>query len=59
MIKEIHYEYAGFKYRFWWIGDHWVAEPMPGQHHAAYKDKHRRAAIEQWQSEGCPGRCDE
>jgi hypothetical protein len=41
------WEYAGFWYVIQRAADGSVtAEPEPGQHRAAYKDKHRRAAIE-------------
>ena len=41
-------EYAGFTYEISREGEIIYAIPTPGQHRAAYKEKHRRAAIEAW-----------
>ena len=40
------YEYAGFRYTIDTSGEWPVATPLPGQHPAAAKEKHRRAAVE-------------
>jgi hypothetical protein len=47
------YEYAGFRYTIEQRkGDDWLkAYPLPGQHPAANKDKHRRAAVEMFKQE--------
>ena len=42
------YEYAGFKYIPVHKGNGIVMEPVPGQHKAAYKEKHRQAALQQY-----------
>ena len=45
------HEYAGFTY---YIRGDWpdlTAVPLPGQHPAAAKDKHRRAAVETFKQE--------
>lgn len=44
----VQYEYAGFEYQITKTSDRpdWQAVPLLGQHRAANKDKHRRAAIE-------------
>lgn len=41
-------EYAGFKYEIWHEGTHSSCSALPGQHLAAYKTKHLRAALEQY-----------
>lgn len=47
-----YYEYAGFLYNIVIQEDgRLVADPIPGQHSAASKDKHRRAALEQYLSD--------
>lgn len=48
MNNQIVYEYAGFQYSITNIADRPIAIPVPGQHPAAYKEKHRRAAVECW-----------
>lgn len=40
------YEYAGFRYNIVETGRSITATPCPGQHPAANKEKHRRAAVE-------------
>ena len=47
------HEYAGFHYTIdQREGDEWVkAYPHPGQHQAAWKDKHRRAAVDTFKQE--------
>jgi hypothetical protein len=52
MPTEPRWEYAGF----WYIirrepDGRLVAEPEPGQHPAAAKDKHRRAAVETYEEQ--------
>lgn len=47
-------EYAGFYYTITLVDGFFYAEPKPGQHKAAGKDKHRRAAIEQFLEERVP-----
>ena len=42
------YEYAGFMYDITGEGSAVAAIPLPGQHPAANKEKHRMAAIECW-----------
>jgi hypothetical protein len=51
MISVIH-EYAGFRYFMEYENGLAVrATPCPGQHPAANKEKHRRAALETYQQE--------
>lgn len=47
------YEYAGFRYliRIDALGKAIRATPLSGQHSAAAKDKHCRAAVEQYNRE--------
>ena len=40
------WEYAGFWYIIRRVDGHLSAEPEPGQHRAAGKEKHRRAAVD-------------
>lgn len=43
------YEYAGFIYEMNQDDNgRWIARPLDGQHPAASKNKHRRAAVECW-----------
>lgn len=44
-------EYAGFQYLIEEIDGRLTATPLPGQHHAAGKEKHRQAAVEQYREE--------
>lgn len=45
--KQVTYEYAGFRYVMTRDDDgDWRAVPVEGQHKAASKEKHIRAAIE-------------
>jgi hypothetical protein len=49
MASAVHndYEYAGFHYQILHEGgDRYTAMPLPEQHKAVWKDKHRRAAVE-------------
>ena len=46
------YEYAGFRYTITTDGNHLRAAPLPGQHRAAAKDKHLRAAVECFMQDG-------
>jgi len=46
--KQARYEYAGFIYL---VGDNHEMMPLPGQHPAAGKEKHRRAAREAYLKE--------
>ena len=48
-MARVQYEYAGFHYLI--DTETLIAEPVPGQHHAVNKEKHRRAAVECWQQE--------
>ena len=45
MILPASYEYAGFRYVIDRTLSRLVATPAPGQHKAAWKEKHRRAAL--------------
>lgn len=47
MDLPVEYEYAGFRYIITAEYDQgrWIATPVEGQHKAAYKEKHRQAAI--------------
>jgi hypothetical protein len=46
------YEYAGFRYfLIFRENGQLIMDPVPGQHPAAYKEKHRRAAAEQYLDE--------
>ncbi len=45
---EPDYEYAGFHYEIKYDGQRYWAFPHLGQHSAASKEKHRRAALEQY-----------
>jgi hypothetical protein len=55
ILLNADYEYAGFRYRVEQLMDgHVQAIPLAGQHPAAAKDKHRRAAIECWEDDGRP-----
>ncbi len=45
------YEYAGFRYRMVEEGGRFRAIPLPGQHPAASKDRHRRNAESQFAEE--------
>lgn len=45
MILPAIYEYEGFRYVINRTPSRLVATPAPGQHKAAWKDKHRRAAL--------------
>jgi len=51
-LIESNYEYAGFKYEIKCsdTGQLW-AYPHAGQHPASLKERHRRAAVEQFKSE--------
>ena len=49
--QEHKYEYAGFRYIITETAMGAVATPEPGQHPAANKDKHRRAAVECWRQD--------
>jgi hypothetical protein len=40
------YEYIGFKYIIKRIDASYSIEPLPGQHRAAAKEKHRRNALQ-------------
>lgn len=51
----IRYEYAGFRYIIDLANGDPRATPCPGQHPAASKEKHRRAALECWVDDGRPG----
>ncbi len=42
------YEYAGFQYKVTQSGRVTLLAPVPGQHAAAGRDKHMRAALECW-----------
>lgn len=45
----VEVEYAGFKYDITEDGDGgFTVTPLPGQHRAVNKDKHRRAALEEY-----------
>jgi hypothetical protein len=44
------YEYAGFKFYVINRGNRLEMEPLPNQHHAAYRDRHRRAALDSYLS---------
>lgn len=49
VLKEMEtfdYEYVGFNYKMTWTGDNWMVGVVPGQHPAAEKAKHLRAAFE-------------
>lgn len=46
MIIPATHEYAGFLYTIDGTLRNLTATPLPGQHPAAAKDKHRRAAVE-------------
>ncbi len=46
MIIPITHEYAGFLYTIDGTPQRLTATPLPGQHRAANKEKHRRAAVE-------------
>jgi transposase len=48
----VTYEYAGFKYEVTTEDGDVVMTPIPGQHHAAWKERHRRAAKECYLEEG-------
>lgn len=51
-MRKYEYEYAGFQYIVTEEGGKiTAAEALPGQHPAAYKDRHRRSAIEQAQDD--------
>lgn len=45
MILPASYEYAGFRYVIDGTPSRLVATPAPGQHKAAWKEKHRQAAL--------------
>lgn len=46
------YEYAGFRFHIVYRENGTlIMDPVPGQHPAAYKEKHRRAAAEQYLQE--------
>jgi ATP-dependent DNA ligase len=47
-LVEEKYEYAGFQYEIKYDGERYWAFALPGQHSAADKQKHRRAALEQY-----------
>jgi hypothetical protein len=47
-LVEASYEYAGFKYEIKYDGERYWAFALPGQHAASNKEKHRRAAVEQY-----------
>lgn len=50
----VQYAYAGFEYRLTKRGPNpfdWFAEPLPGQHHAAGKERHKNAAISAYRAE--------
>jgi hypothetical protein len=49
------YEYAGFMFYVYKDEEHVYALAKPGQHRAAYKDKHSMAALECWIDDGRPG----
>lgn len=46
MLVPATYEYAGFTYTIDGTPARLTATPVPGQHRAAGKEKHRRAAVE-------------
>ena len=46
MILPAKHEYAGFMYEINGTPSRLTATPEPGQHPAANKEKHRRAAVE-------------
>lgn len=48
MIIPATYEYAGFLYTIDGTLRRLTATPLPGQHPAANKERHRRAAVEQF-----------
>ena len=55
-MNDIIYEYIGFTYKIV-LDDPCgfpVAVPLDGQHSAARKDKHCRAAVECWEQDGRP-----
>ena len=45
MKLPVIYEYAGFKYVIDYDQGRYIAIPIQGQHRAANKEKHRKAAI--------------
>lgn len=45
------YEYAGFQFEIETEHGRTIATPLPGQHPAAYKEKHARAAVEQYEDD--------
>lgn len=46
-MRKYEYEYAGFQFIISEEGGRVVsAEALPGQHPAAYKERHRRSAME-------------
>jgi len=45
------YEYAGFRYTMVPMFGAWSVIPHDDQHRAAHKDKHKRAALEQFLAE--------
>lgn len=53
MAEPVRHEYAGFQFDIWLDpqGRVEAARARPGQHSAAYKDKHRRAAIETYEQD--------
>lgn len=51
MTVEHKYEYAGFRYVIGEVAPgEWRAVPEPDQHPAASKEKHRRAALDEWRA---------
>jgi hypothetical protein len=44
---EVIYEYAGFRYKI----EDGFAVPLPGQHPAANKERHKMAAMECWRDD--------
>jgi len=50
-LLQPNYEYAGFKYEIKYDGEQYWAFPHAGQHPASLKERHRRAAVEQFKSE--------
>jgi hypothetical protein len=44
------YEYAGFKFQIVNRGDRLEMVPLPNQHHAAYRERHSRAALAEYLS---------
>lgn len=45
-MEQVSYEYAGFQYVMVFQDGRWNVTVPSGQHSAAYKERHRRAAYE-------------